>query len=239
MKLSTILSGLAALALSSVATAAERKAAIYIQPISTTPSTPALLAEISYDPALASEASIASFEFPELADDVENVRIGVYSPWSKTWESSTSVASVANFGKGYSPHLILSVGAQGDVVGAACRGVRIDAGQTRDFGPKAVVRVTEPGAQVELNKPVVLSPEGKKAGEPEEKTMLQKYGPPMFVLGWGSCANPSQVLVGYWHRGPAYHDWWWWRQQIIDDQSNVNGSLVSNFHLIPCAAFRL
>ena len=60
-------------------------------------------------------------------------------------------------------------------MGAALKGVRIDAGQTRDFGPKAVVLVDRLGSQPELNKPVVLAPNGKKVEPEPEKTMLQKY----------------------------------------------------------------
>lgn len=78
-----------------------------------------------------------------------------------------------NFGKGYSPTLILSVDQKGDAFGAALKGVRIDAGQTRDFGPQALLLVTEPGKQPELNKPIVLSPEGKTV-VPEEKSFFQK-----------------------------------------------------------------
>lgn len=174
MRLLTLLSCLTALAIPITTSATELKAAIYIQPISVVPSTPILLADILYDPSLPDAASVSSFEYPDLPSGTEKVRVGVYSPWSKTWESGTSVASVKNFGKGYSPHLILSVDEQGAVVSAACRGVRIDAGQTRDFGPQAVVTVAPRGAEVELNRPVVLSPEGKKAPEVEEKTMLQK-----------------------------------------------------------------
>ncbi|KAI1633917.1 hypothetical protein F4809DRAFT_643955 [Biscogniauxia mediterranea] len=175
MKLSTIFPGLVAFSLASLASAdGQTAAAIYIQPVSQSPSAPALLAEIQYDPAAASEAEIVSYEAPELPEDAKLVRIGVYNPSSKQWESSTSVASVENFSKGYSPTVILSVDQKGAVVGVALRGVAIDAGQTRDFGPQAMVLTTQPGKQPDLNKPVVLSPEGKTV-VPEEKTFLQKY----------------------------------------------------------------
>ncbi|KAI1376186.1 hypothetical protein F4677DRAFT_99463 [Hypoxylon crocopeplum] len=177
MKFSSSFSTLAALALAlaSLASAADRTAAIYIQPVSQSSVAPAPLAEIRYDPeAVASDAEVVSYEAPEIPDEAQLVRIGVYNPSAKRWESSTSVASVDNFGKGYSPTVILSVDRKGDVFGAALRGVRIDAGQTRDFGPQALVLVSEPGKQPELNKPVVLSPEGKNV-VPEEKTFFQKY----------------------------------------------------------------
>lgn len=140
---------------------------------------------------------ILSYEAPEFDDDEDDtdsfsaagaaaaqstttrhkklLRVGIYDPSARAWTSSTSVASADNFGKGYSPQILLSVDARtGDVVGAALKGVRIDAGQTRDFGPRAVVLVDAPGKQPELNKPVVLAPNGKKVEPEPEKTMLQK-----------------------------------------------------------------
>ncbi|CAJ2511544.1 Uu.00g071690.m01.CDS01 [Anthostomella pinea] len=181
MKPTNVLSGLVAIALASVASASASAsdntaaAAIYIQPVSQSPTAPAPLAQIQYNVAAPSEAEVTSYEAPELPADAKLVRIGVYDAAAKRWASSTSVASVENFGKGYSPTVLLSVNQRGDVVSAALRGVRIDAGQTRDFGPQAVVLVSEPGKQPELNQPVVLSPEGKKVEPGEEKSMLQKY----------------------------------------------------------------
>jgi hypothetical protein len=51
---------------------------------------------------------------------------------------------------------------------------KIDAGQTRDFAPKVLVRGVQQGKGPVLNKPVLLSPEGKVAQPEPEKTMLQK-----------------------------------------------------------------
>ncbi|KAI1844133.1 hypothetical protein JX265_011027 [Neoarthrinium moseri] len=172
MRLSALFAGLAC---ASLAAAAEHTAAIYIQPVLSGAGAPALLAEVTYDPFLPGEAVVSSFEFPELPEDAQTVRVGVRQ--GGAWVSSTSIASARNFAKGYKPHLLLTTDEAGDVVSAGVRGVRIDAGQTRDFGPKAVVTTVARGEQVQLGKPVVLSPEGKKtaAGEPEEKTLLQKY----------------------------------------------------------------
>lgn len=174
MKPTTILSSLTGLLFASFASASERTSAIYIQEITTSPAAPALLAELQYDPLVASDARILTYEAPEISDGTRLVRVGVYDPAAKAWTSSTSVASVDNFEKGYSPALMLSVDQAGEPISVALRGVRIDAGQTRDFGPQAVVLVTEAGKQPDLNKPVVLSPEGKQV-VPEEKSMLQKY----------------------------------------------------------------
>lgn len=195
MKISSILSGLAALALASLASADERTAAVYIQPISSSQASaaPIPLAEIRYDTsAAASDAEVASYEAPELPEDAGLVRVGVYDPAAKRWVSSVSVASVDNFSKGYSPTLVLSVNTDGsEVLGATLKGVRIDAGQTRDFGPQALVLVTKPGKQPELNKPVVLSPEGAQA-VPEEKSLLQRY---VLLLAYTHIHMQTPMLV--------------------------------------------
>lgn len=162
-----------------------RTAAVYIQPI-TSPSSavpiPSLLAELRY-PASAStspaseQPSVLSYEAPDLDSSSSSLaKIGTYDPSSKQWSSSTSVISTKNFGKGYSPHFLLSVG-DGGVVSVTLKGVRIDAGQTRDFGPQVVVRRTdEGGVEPSLGKNVVLSPDGRKVGAEgeKEKSFLQK-----------------------------------------------------------------
>ncbi|KAL0940705.1 uncharacterized protein CTRU02_203468 [Colletotrichum truncatum] len=165
-----------ALFAATLATAAEaRLAKVYVQPVSLTSTSPSLLAEVDYDVKQPSEATVPSFEFPELPDDgAKLVRVGVYDPKTAKWISSVSVASTENFAKGYQPNILLSVDAEGNVIGAGLKGVKIDAGATRDFGPQAVVKVAGHGKTPELNKPIVLSPEGKKVVQ-EEKTLFQKY----------------------------------------------------------------
>lgn len=80
-----------------------------------------------------------------------------------------------SFAKGYSPTIVLNLDAQGSVIGVTVKSARIDAGQTRDFGPKVTLRRMEKGKGAELNRPVVLSAEGKLEQPEVEKTMLQKY----------------------------------------------------------------
>ncbi|KEY70690.1 hypothetical protein S7711_07316 [Stachybotrys chartarum IBT 7711] len=150
-----------------------RTANIYIQPIDSTTS-PSHLAEVTYDSSSLSSSSVIAYDAPELPESSDLVRIGLYDPKSSQWISGTTVASVENFSKGYSPTIALSIDRTGEILSAAIKGVQIDAGQTRDFGPKAVILPTIKGKQPDLNKPIVLSPEGKKVVE-EEKTFLQKY----------------------------------------------------------------
>jgi len=183
MKLVTVLSALLA---GAVARVAAETVPVYIQPMTFPETTPVLLAEIrhdspapSTDPAASGQiaSEVISYEAPEIPEGAELVRIGAYDKKAAKWASSTTVISVNNFGKGYSPHFVVTLDANGkDYLGVACRGVRVDAGYTRDFGPQAAVVVAGRGKQPELNKPVVLSPEGKKVVV-EEKTLLQKYTP--------------------------------------------------------------
>ncbi|KAI6365977.1 hypothetical protein MCOR25_005212 [Pyricularia grisea] len=172
-----------------LALAEPQTAAIYIQPISSSsPAPPAPLAEITYDLAEASDptAQVTSFEPPELPESASLVRIGVFDAAADEWLSSTSVASVDNFSKGYSPHFVLTLGPPGVaggeegpapvIIGAAVKGVKVDAGATRDFGPQAVLVSGERAPQPALNRPVVLNKDGAgRGGEVEEKTFLQKY----------------------------------------------------------------
>lgn len=174
--------------------AESRVAPVYYQPITTPDTPPKLLAEIEYDP-LDQSSSVVNFEFPEDLEGSKYVRIGIYDAATHRFQRST-VASSDNFSKGYSvrtrvttrneawrartdlglgqPHFTISITEDGKYLGASLKGVRIDAGQTRDFGPQSAVVTMAPGKQVELNKPVVLSPEGKKVVL-EEKSFLQKY----------------------------------------------------------------
>lgn len=211
----------ALLGAASVVYAEARTANIYIQPLGSS-SSPVLLAGLTYDssaPDTASSASVTSYEAPDLPESTDLVRVGIYDANQKQWAGSTSVASAENFAKGYSPHFVLSVdGTSGEevVLGASVRGVRIDAGQTRDFGPQASLLLTSRGKQPDLNKPIVLSPEGKKV-EKEEKTFLQKFVTPpspslkapcmvVVVLRWNRQANNTvKILVDDWHRHVASH----------------------------------
>ncbi|PMD38914.1 hypothetical protein L207DRAFT_513400 [Hyaloscypha variabilis F] len=147
---------------------------VYIQSVesSATPVIP--LAEIKYNPSTLS-AELASFDFPELDPDSKLLRVGVYDIATSSWKSSTSITSAESFAKGYSPTLVLSLDAQGGVIGVSLKSAKIDAGQTRDFGPKVKVLKTAKAPTPALNRPVVLSPEGKLAEPVVEKTMFQKY----------------------------------------------------------------
>lgn len=207
-----------------------RIAPIFIQPISTSETAPSLLAEIQFDTAGSTSApEVISYEVPAFPDGARLARVGIYNSDAGTWASSTSVMSLENFDKGYAPHFTVSIDVSGKYLGASLRGVRIDAGQTRDFGPQAAVVVTAPGKQPELNKPVILSPEGKKI-VPEEKSFLQKYRPPeiKFLLWQTSSVltGGSQILVGTGNRDVSPHVWRGLRAEIATQ-------CIRDFHLGP------
>jgi hypothetical protein len=156
-------------------------ATISIQPILSSGS-PTQLAEIAYNPSTLS-SSITNYIPPDLPSYDPSVsspastsllRIGIYDSSTQTWKSSTSLTSSNSFSRGYSPTIVLVLGKQGEVVGVSIKSSLVDAGQTRDFGPKVIVRGTVEGKRPELNRPVVLSPEGKLEVEEKEKTLLQR-----------------------------------------------------------------
>jgi hypothetical protein len=146
---------------------------VSIQSIGTSISTPDSLARIQYNPATL-EAEIISYDAPGLPPTAGLARVGIYDTKAKAWTSSTSATSVENFSKGYAPIITLSLDATGKVLGVSCRSDRIDAGQTRDFGPKVIIKEAASGKGPELNRPIVLSREGKVEVEVPEKTFLQK-----------------------------------------------------------------
>lgn len=144
---------------------------IYIQPLDA--STPTVLAEVHYNPSTLS-AEISSFDPPELSPSTKHLRIGVYDPSTSKWKSSTSLTSAESFAKGYRPTLVMTIDCEGVVLGVSVSSGKIDAGATRDFAPKLLVKKMGRSKGPELNKPVVLSPEGKLAVPEPEKSMLQK-----------------------------------------------------------------
>lgn len=227
MKLPAFISALTIGAITCAATTVP----VYIQPVTIPETAPALLAEIVYDAPeepLASLAAVqpevSSYEPPEIPEKARLVRVGVYDSKAKRWESSTTVVSVDNFSKGYSPHFVLSLDASGkDILGVSCRGVRVDAGYTRDFGPQAALRIGGQGKQPDLNKPVVLSPEGKQV-VPEEKTLLQKYT--FHSVDLTMDTNALQILVGVCDRH-VLDDIRWWGSEIIDSQVLTHPSPIS------------
>lgn len=146
---------------------------VYIQSVSSASAPVRPLADVKYNPSTL-DVELSKFYAPDLSPESGNVRIGVYDAATSSWKTSTSITSVRSFAKGYQPTIVLSLDAQGGVLGVSCKSATIDAGQTRDFSPKVKVLKMTKGKLPELNRPVILSPEGKVAVPEPEKTMLQK-----------------------------------------------------------------
>lgn len=148
------------------------EATISIQPVGAQSSDIHTLAQVHYNPSTL-EATISSYEPPSFGTEAELVKLGVYDSKSATWDRATATSAL-NFAKGYAPVITLALHADGNVAGVSCRSERIDAGHTRDFGPKVVVTKVQSGKAPELNRPIALSREGKVEVEVPEKTILQK-----------------------------------------------------------------
>lgn len=150
-------------------------AVISIQAISSSISPITPLAEITYNPSTLS-SELSNFEVPDIPSDSKLARVGIYDAATSQWKSSTSVTSLDVFAKGYAPTIVLSLDAQGDVIGVSLKGGAIDAGQTRDFDPKVKILKMGKAKVPALNKPKVVSEKAGAAGEEEvvEKTFLQK-----------------------------------------------------------------
>ena len=146
---------------------------ISIQPIGASIPSVDPLAHIHYNPTTL-EAVIASYDSPNVASYAGLARVGIYDKVANAWVSSTSILSMENFTKGYAPVITLSLGPEGNIIGVSCKGEQIDAGQTRDFGPKVTVRRTADGKAPNLNRQIALSKEGKVEVEIPEKTFVQK-----------------------------------------------------------------
>ncbi|QSZ34137.1 hypothetical protein DSL72_005725 [Monilinia vaccinii-corymbosi] len=187
MKLTTLLPVLCAHILSIGATTTEQtdKATIYIQPLTSHSAYP--LASISYNPSTLS-ASLLSYEPPNdflpspqdtsspSSNSNSNLALaGLFDESTSTFKSSTSLLSLSNFEKGYRPTILLTIDAQGAVLGVTIKSGVIDAGATRDFAPRVEVRRMVAGKGPVLGPNVVLSKEGKVEGEVVEKTLLQRY----------------------------------------------------------------
>ena len=96
------------------------------------------LAEIQYDP-FTLIAEFVSFDAPELSSEANLIRIGICDTATQVWKSSTSVTSVDSFSKGYAPIIVLSLDIMEMSLESPIRVLKVDAGQTRDFGPKVKV----------------------------------------------------------------------------------------------------
>lgn len=132
-------------------------AKIYIQPLSSA-AAPTQLVEIRYNPSTLLDTELVNYQPPLAKNEKgaeEKFRIGLWDAKSGEWKSATALTSGANFERGYRPTIVLTLDARGEVLGVGCKGAKVQAGVTRDFGPRVVVRKGVEGVQPILNRYVV------------------------------------------------------------------------------------
>lgn len=134
---------------------------------------PSPLARISYDPA-ARTAQLLSYQAP--SDDGTLIRIGVASSTGRNpnlWAASLTSPASLTPSKDRLPLLRLHLGPEGEVYHVS---VSVDSRNATDSTSPGVELVQrEAGPRPQLNRPVVLGPDGKNPEEAVEKTFFQKY----------------------------------------------------------------
>ena len=154
-----------------------RTTTVYAWPLSSPPSK---LAEIEYSPEERS-ASVLSYTPPTSYSNnaVGLVGIGLYNSSTKTW-LGTTVTSAASFEPGCQGTISLHVNAEGGVWRAAFHASRRGASlnqngrDIRDEKPRVEILRPAAAPQPQLNRAVVLSPDGKVPEKEVERTFLQK-----------------------------------------------------------------
>lgn len=131
------------------------------------------LAKLSYNP---EEATVLSYKALALPAGEEIVRIGFHHPSTGSW--SGIATSAANFAEGKDKKIQLLLNEQGEVYHVGFKTsdwpTSAKGGSKKDDMSVEVVPM-QPASTIQLNKPVVLNADGKLAGQPEEKTFLQKH----------------------------------------------------------------
>jgi hypothetical protein len=131
------------------------------------------LAKLTYN---TEQATVLSYKAPALPAGEEIVRIGFHHPATGSW--SGIATSAANFAEGKDKRIQLLLNEQGEVYHVGFKTsdwpTSSKGGSKKDEMSVEVVPM-KPASTIHLNKPVVLDAEGKLAGQPEEKTFLQKY----------------------------------------------------------------
>ena len=143
-----------------------------------TESKPQVLAEVAYDPnSLTASAKKYSQLPPGASGDM--VRVGLYDPRTTDWTGI--VTSGSHFDDGKAKTLVLHLDHEGhpfhvgfgaSTLSREKQGERKKSGASE--GLEVVVKAPAQGPQPHLNKPVVLSADGKADEKEPEKTLIQK-----------------------------------------------------------------
>lgn len=150
-----------------------RRTTVYAWPLSSSPSR---LADIEYSP-VEQYISVLSYTPPSSPSGL--VGVGLYNSSTKAWLGST-VTSAASFAPEYQGTISLHVNAEGEVWRVAFHSSRKsglsshNGGHTGNDKPNVEILRPASAPQPHLNRPVVLSPEGKVPEKEVEKTFLQK-----------------------------------------------------------------
>jgi hypothetical protein len=171
MRSTAALSFVLVLLFSFAAAQIEKQVDIFAWPLSASKSQ--TLAKLSYN---SETATVLSYKVPALPAGEEIVRIGFHHPKTGSWSGIATAAS--NFADGKDKTLQLLLNEQGDVYHIGFKSSKLPSsskgGSKKDDMSVEVVPM-KAGATVHLNKPILLTAEGKVEGQPEEKTFLQKY----------------------------------------------------------------
>jgi hypothetical protein len=155
---------------------------IYAWPVAS--SRPSLLARVAYDPKT-QDTNVLSYDDAPLKSDKGNdegdelVRIGFFvaTPTnSKQWVGSlVSRASLVGErdGNAYKPQFQLHLSPADDIYHISLSSSSAASRKASDI-PDAVLVYPAVGASPELNKPVVVNPDGSNSEEVVEKTLFQK-----------------------------------------------------------------
>lgn len=135
---------------------------------------PSTLARISYD-ATSLKSEVESYLPPK--DGVDDlVRIGLYtstSSGSKQWTGTLASLDFLSRTGSYQPTLRLHLGPAGDIYHVSLSPASSSSNASTP-DPHVVLVPTEQGPRPQLNRPIVVGPDGKNQEEVPEKTFFQK-----------------------------------------------------------------
>lgn len=150
-------------------------------------SSPQELATISYNEDSSSTATISNYKAPKVAvtsaDTPDLVRVGLYDPSTKEWRGV--VTSATSFDPKYQQQLSLHIDPEGAPWHVAFSAYPKPkpvpkarrAGEQVEVVPQVITEIVtpKPGPTPHLNKPILLSKDGKVEEKEPEKTFLQKF----------------------------------------------------------------
>ncbi|KAM3085440.1 hypothetical protein ACMFMG_002517 [Clarireedia jacksonii] len=164
-------------------------ATIYIQPLDPSSSSSSELTPLltlAYNPSILSSTIQEYFPPSDLPPSSTLALLGILDPLSPTPSpkpnTSTTLLSLENFARGYTPTFLVTLDHEGRILGASAKSGVVDAGATRDFGPKVRLERVVRGKGPSLGPNIVLYVDfflliylflGKRKGKKER---MESYG---------------------------------------------------------------